>query len=418
MLLEKNWSVDACGCWGGKRFWKGGGKPPTKSQLQREKEKIMRQGELLYKKKFVQVVAAELNDNIDNISEESEESSRSEVYKLKNQDMKTSETIDIHIIKQHEKLLCVTRRSRKFACPCSFNIIRGHDCQDIVACISLLMSLKHETTKVKIHFTFIVKKNTHGNSKDELKLPQKRGPKNKRKSRLISGESVQLQDAILDKSYHKVQIVEIIGNGEIIVDITLANSSKNQQTVQLTDIIGYDDGKIKKNQRSKLIVVKNTITMICDSEYCPRRWKEPYIVPCGSEFKTINREKPEKIPISAFRFNKYASVETGKSKSLYVCTGKTTSTRQIDQRLPLIQAINVTKSILLMKKNILEIKTFQRRSVFPPDDVHIKQRYRLMGVSFCNGNHHIADVRFKNIKKLASIYMMDWERPTVREQCT
>ncbi|RIB30956.1 hypothetical protein C2G38_2151046 [Gigaspora rosea] len=93
------------------RFWEGGGKPLTKSQLQREKEKIMRQDELLYKKNFndIRVVAAELNDNIDNISEENEESSRSEVYKPKNQDMKTSETIDNYIIKQREKPLCVTR---------------------------------------------------------------------------------------------------------------------------------------------------------------------------------------------------------------------------------------------------------------------------------------------------------------------
>lgn len=56
----------------------------------------------------IQVVATELNDNIDNISEESEESSRSEVYKLENQDMKISEIIDNHIIKQREKPLCVT----------------------------------------------------------------------------------------------------------------------------------------------------------------------------------------------------------------------------------------------------------------------------------------------------------------------
>ncbi|CAG8447588.1 19596_t:CDS:2, partial [Gigaspora rosea] len=138
--------------------------------------------------------------------------------------------------------------------------------------------------------------------------------------------------------------------------------------------------------------------------------------PSALEFEKVNKSiKSSQLTMSSMDFHGNAVVFTmpyeGKKMNC-----KTTSTRQIDQRLPLIQAINVTKSILLMKKNILEIKTFQRRSVFPPDDVHIKQRYRLMGVSFCNGNHHIADVRFKNIKKLASIYMMDWERPTVREQ--
>jgi len=33
----------------------------------------------------------------------------------------------------NEKQLCVTRKNGKFACPCSFNVISGHDCQDIVA---------------------------------------------------------------------------------------------------------------------------------------------------------------------------------------------------------------------------------------------------------------------------------------------
>ncbi|CAG8743872.1 548_t:CDS:1, partial [Dentiscutata heterogama] len=40
--------------------------------------------------------------------------------------------IDKHDIKQ-TKTLCVICRSRNFACPCGFYIIRGHDCQDIVA---------------------------------------------------------------------------------------------------------------------------------------------------------------------------------------------------------------------------------------------------------------------------------------------
>jgi len=33
----------------------------------------------------------------------------------------------------NEKQLCVTHKNGKFACPCSFNVISGHECQDIVA---------------------------------------------------------------------------------------------------------------------------------------------------------------------------------------------------------------------------------------------------------------------------------------------
>ncbi|CAG8746541.1 22575_t:CDS:2, partial [Gigaspora rosea] len=146
-----------------------------------------------------------------------------------------------------------------------------------------------------------------------------------------------------------------------------------------------------------LIVVKSTVTTICDSEYCPKRvlplancydiiliktqasilpesnyfetyfkqWKEPYIVPCESEFKTMNGEKPKKIPISAFRFDKCTSVETGKTK-------------QIDQWLPLILVINVTGINIIDKEKYLENKDLPEEISFPPDDVHIKQRYILV----------------------------------------
>lgn len=33
----------------------------------------------------------------------------------------------------NEKQLCIMRKNGKFACPCSFNVISGHECQDIVA---------------------------------------------------------------------------------------------------------------------------------------------------------------------------------------------------------------------------------------------------------------------------------------------
>jgi hypothetical protein len=32
-----------------------------------------------------------------------------------------------------KKCLYVTRRNGKFSCPCSFNVMSGHDCQDIIA---------------------------------------------------------------------------------------------------------------------------------------------------------------------------------------------------------------------------------------------------------------------------------------------
>ncbi|CAG8444280.1 15873_t:CDS:2 [Gigaspora rosea] len=166
-----------------------------------------------------------------------------------------------------------------------------------------------------------------------------------------------------------------------------------------------------------LLVVKSTITTICDSEYCPRKvlslancydiiliktqvcilpgsnyfetylrqWKEPFITPCGSEFKTMNGEKPKNISISAFRY-------------LYICSEKAISTRQIDQQLLLILAINVTGISIIDEEIYLENKDLSEEISFPPDDIHLMQRYRLMNVSFCNGNHYIADVRFENIK--------------------
>ncbi|CAG8834998.1 12731_t:CDS:2, partial [Gigaspora margarita] len=45
----------------------------------------------------------------------------------------TFSSINNFDIKQLTKILYVTHRSRKFACPCAFNVICGHDCQDIIA---------------------------------------------------------------------------------------------------------------------------------------------------------------------------------------------------------------------------------------------------------------------------------------------
>lgn len=99
--------------------------------------------------------------------------------------------------------------------------------------------------------SYLRQKDANGYAQNKLKLPQKRGPKNKRKTRLIPGESIQLQDTILNKPYHKVQIAEIIGNSKIIVNITFENGNTEQRTIQLADVTGYVDGPVKK--KSKVI---------------------------------------------------------------------------------------------------------------------------------------------------------------------
>ncbi|CAG8761229.1 836_t:CDS:2, partial [Gigaspora rosea] len=87
----------------------------------------------------------------------------------------------------------------------------------------------------------------------------------------------------------------------------------------------------------------------------------------------------------------------------FVC--KATSTRQIDQRLPLILVVNVTGINITNEGFYLESKDLLEEISFP-EDVHIKQRYYLMGASFCNSNYHIADVRFENVKN-AGWYQYD-----------
>ncbi|CAG8645349.1 788_t:CDS:2, partial [Gigaspora rosea] len=171
-----------------------------------------------------------------------------------------------------------------------------------------------------------------------------------------------------------------------------------------------------------LLVIKSTITDTCDSDHCPRKglnstnyydisvvpessyfesylkhWQEPYNVLCSAKFKTTNNEKLTNIPVNAFKINKYKSVETGNVKNLYLCMGKVTSTRQIDQWLPLILVINITGINITNEGRYLENKDLPEEIEFP-SDVDVKQRYRLTGVSFCDGNHHIADVRFENVK--------------------
>ncbi|RIB07441.1 hypothetical protein C2G38_2214449 [Gigaspora rosea] len=182
-------------------------------------------------------------------------------------DSKNSEEPDLfdeHHMKQQEKILHVTRRSRIFACLCSFNAIREHDCQDIVAVRFFIGELKLKNSsnnKSKLERpvvesvasssleSYLCQKDDNGHNKDELNLPQKRGSKNKRKNRLVPGEKVHLRDAILDEPYYKVQIVEVIGEGKVIVDVTFESGNTNQCMVQLADIIGYADEQVKKKTK-------------------------------------------------------------------------------------------------------------------------------------------------------------------------
>ena len=86
---------------------------------------------------------------------------------------------------------------------------------------------------------------------NELKLPKKRGPKNKRKNRLVPGESIQLRDTILNQPYLNAKIAETIGDGKIVVNITFEDGNTEQHTIQLADVIGYADEPAKK--RSKVM---------------------------------------------------------------------------------------------------------------------------------------------------------------------
>ncbi|CAG8646878.1 1219_t:CDS:2 [Dentiscutata heterogama] len=161
------------------RFWQGEGKPPTKSQLQCEKEKIIRKGKLLYKKNQfdlsddIQDAVVELEDKIDIIRKES---LVLEVDKFESQKIKTPEMIDDYFIKQRRKLLCITRKSKKFACSCSYNIIHSHDCQNIVAVrffinkLETRKSVPKSTSNSSLE-SYLRQKDASGHSKDELKLP-------------------------------------------------------------------------------------------------------------------------------------------------------------------------------------------------------------------------------------------------------
>ncbi|CAG8499466.1 17022_t:CDS:2, partial [Gigaspora rosea] len=65
---------------------------------------------------------------------------------------------------------------------------------------------------------------------------------------------------------------------------------------------------------------------------------------------------------------------------------------------PLILVINVTGISFTDKEIYFENKDLPEEIDFPSNGINIKQRYRLMEVSFCDGNHHIVDVHFENVK--------------------
>ncbi|CAG8736909.1 35664_t:CDS:2, partial [Racocetra persica] len=152
--------------------------------------------------------------------------------------------IDKCDIKQ-TKTLYVIYKSGKFACLCGFYVIRGHDCQDIVA-VRLFID------KVKLQNQLPLSAHANGHKKDELKLPKKRGPKNKRKNRLVPGESIYLQGTILNIPYKNVKIVEIIGESRVIVDIIFEDDCSKA----LTQVFGsclrcHVRGQVKPISSSK-----------------------------------------------------------------------------------------------------------------------------------------------------------------------
>ncbi|KAG9300344.1 hypothetical protein G9A89_000618 [Geosiphon pyriformis] len=129
-----------------------------------------------------------------------------------------------------------------------------------------------------------------------------------------------------------------------------------------------------------------------------------------------NGEAPKNVPTNAYMTKKCVSLETGKLEYFYRCTGDTVSKRQIDQRLPLILVINVTGISTINEKTSLQNKDLPEEINFPKGNQITKQRYRLMGVSFCSGIDHIADVRSKMLKILAGISTMGCKKPTKQGQ--
>ncbi|CAG8723146.1 15459_t:CDS:2, partial [Racocetra persica] len=65
-------------------------------------------------------------------------------------------------------------------------------------------------------------------------------------------------DTILYEPYYKIQIVEIIGDGKVIVDVILENGDKDQ----LANIIRYDDEQLKKKSKADKLIKSSKFTML------------------------------------------------------------------------------------------------------------------------------------------------------------
>ncbi|KAF0519129.1 hypothetical protein F8M41_016647 [Gigaspora margarita] len=217
--FRKYWFGDWVGA--SMRFWQGEGKLPTTSKLQREMKKVQIDQDTWNVSCFstyddTQHTAIKMEDEIEDKMEDIDK----ENFK--------SNSIDECNIKQQTKTLYITRRNGKFACPCGFNVICDHECQDIVAVRlfidkSGLQKSAAESVASSSLESYLLQKDANGHNKNELKLFRKRGPKNKRKSRFVLVESMQHRDKVLDMPYYMAKIVEIIGESRVIVDITFEN---------------------------------------------------------------------------------------------------------------------------------------------------------------------------------------------------
>ncbi|KAF0459945.1 hypothetical protein F8M41_000641 [Gigaspora margarita] len=264
--------------------------------------------------------------------------------------------------------------------------------------------------------TYLRQKDDNGHNKNELSLSQK-----------------------------EVQIDEVIGESKVIVDITFESGNTNQCIVQLADIISqaatfavanptscthlllkvFDRIKQKQWVEAKflwvenlslynklktgcvslfeslselffeqffrdslnwnLLIVKSTIMTSCNSDYCSKK------IMLLANIYNIVLIKPQ------------LSVLSGEG------TYFKTWLKHWQEPLK-VARINITD-----ERFYLECKDLPEEISFPSEDAYIKQRYRLMGASFCDGNHHVADVCFENIKN-AGWYQYDSLEKTYHAQ--
>ncbi|CAG8442984.1 17291_t:CDS:2, partial [Cetraspora pellucida] len=357
----------------------------------------------------IQYVAAKLDD--DGSDKENSES-------------KAPDLFDECNIKQQEKTLYVTCKSEKFACPYSFNVIREHDCQDIVAVLFFIEKPVVESVASSSLESYLRQKDDNGRNKNELSLPQKR-------------------DTILDEPYHKVEIVEVIGNGKVVVDITF-ESDMTQRIVQLADIIGYADEQVKK--KIKLSKDSHGNIVVCTMPYRGKKGELHLTSTCPVDtsltliqsvftqqniysqaaafaiadpisrthllIKVFDRMRQKQWVEAKFLWVEslpsYNKLETG-CVSLFGGLSELFFEQFFHDSLDwnlLVVKINVAGINITDEGFYLKSKDLLEEINFSSENAYIKQRYRLMGASFCDDNHHVADVRFENIKN-AGWYQYD-----------